>query len=193
MRHPIVERISTDTEYVTNDITLGKGFKDGILLFGTNACGKSTLMKAVGLNVVLAQAGFYVACSSFIFKPYTQIFTRILNNDNIFRSQSSFAVEVMELRSIFQMCDENSLILGDELCSGTESSSALAIVSNSIKTLSDKSVSFMITSHLHELTEIPLIKEIQNVNIFHLKIRCDDGVLVMIENYAKVLDHRSMV
>ena len=36
----------------------------------------------------------------------------------------------------------------------------------------------MITSHLHELTDIPLIKEIQNVNIFHLKIRCDDGVLV---------------
>ena len=178
MRHPIVERISTDTEYVTNDIILGKDSKDGILLFGTNACGKSTLMKAVGLNVILAQAGFYVACSSFRFKPYTQIFTRILNNDNIFRSQSSFAVEVMELRSIFQMCDENSLILGDELCSGTESSSALAIVSNSIKTLSDKCVSFMITSHLHELTEIPLIKEIQNVNIFHLKIRCDDGILI---------------
>jgi len=178
MRHPIVERISTDTEYVTNDITLGKNNKDGILLFGTNACGKSTLMKAVGLNIILAQAGFYVACSSLKFKPYTQIFTRILNNDNIFRSQSSFAVEIMELRSIFKMCDNNSLILGDELCSGTESSSALAIVSNSIKTLSDKNVSFMITSHLHELTEIPIIKEIQNLNIFHLKIRCDDGVLI---------------
>ena len=105
-------------------------------------------MAFAGLNVVLAQVGFYVACSSLKFKPYTQIF--VLNNDNIFRSQSSFAVEVMELRSIFQMCDENSLILGDELCSGTESSSALAIVSNSINTLSDKSVSFMIvTSHLH--------------------------------------------
>ena len=178
MRHPIVERISTDTEYITNNVILGKGNKDGILLFGTNACGKSTLMKAVGLNVILAQAGFYVACSSFHFKPYTQIFTRILNNDNIFRSHSSFAVEAMELRSIFQMCDENSLILGDELCSGTESSSALAIVSNSIKSLSDKKVSFMITSHLHELTEIPIIKEIENLNIYHLKIRCDDGILV---------------
>ena len=178
MRHPIVERISTDTEYVTNNVILGKDKKDGILLFGTNACGKSTLMKAVGLNIILAQAGFYVACASFHFKPYTQIFTRILNNDNIFRSQSSFAVEVMELRSIFQMCDENSLILGDELCSGTESSSALAIVSNSIKTLTDKNVSFMITSHLHELTEIPLVKEIENINIYHLKIRCDGGVLI---------------
>ena len=68
--------------YVTNDILLGSDNKDGILLFGTNACGKSTLMKAVGLNVVLAQAGLFVAASSFKFTPYTQIFTRILNNDN---------------------------------------------------------------------------------------------------------------
>ena len=59
--------------------------QDGILLFGTNACGKSTFMKAVGLNIIMAQAGLFVAASSFEFKPYTQIFTRILNNDNIFR------------------------------------------------------------------------------------------------------------
>ena len=95
---------------------MGKDNKDGILLFGTNACGKSTLMKAIGLNVIMAQAGLFVACSEFQLKPYTKIFTRILNNDNIFRAQSSFAVEMMELRSIFQLGDENSLILGDELC-----------------------------------------------------------------------------
>ena len=138
IRRPIVERISTDTEYVTNDVTLGIDEKDGILLFGTNACGKSTLMKAIGLNVILAQAGFFVPCSRFQLKPYTQIFTRILNNDNIFRSQSSFAVEMMELRSIFQLADENSLILGDELCSGTETTSAISIVSKSLDILSTK-------------------------------------------------------
>ena len=51
IRHPIVERINLETEYITNDINLGKE-KDGILLFGTNACGKSTFMKAVGLNLI---------------------------------------------------------------------------------------------------------------------------------------------
>ena len=178
IRHPIVERISTDTEYVTNDIILGKDDKDGVLLFGTNACGKSTLMKAIGLNVILAQAGFYVACSEFQIKPYTQIFTRILNNDNIFRGQSSFAVEMIELKSIFQMSDKNSLILGDELCSGTETLSAISIVSKSLDILSKKNVSFMITSHLHQLTEITMVKEIINLDIYHLKIKCEDGTLV---------------
>ena len=177
IRHPIVERISTETEYVTNDVVLGKDNKDGILLFGTNACGKSTLMKAIGLNVIMAQAGLFVACSQLQLKPYTKIFTRILNNDNIFRAQSSFAVEMMELRSIFQLGDENSLILGDELCSGTETLSAISIVSKSLETLSKKQSSYMITSHLHQLIEIPLIQELANLDIYHLKITNDGGVL----------------
>ena len=45
IRHPIVEKIHTETDYVKNDISLGNGKKDGILLFGTNACGKSTFIK----------------------------------------------------------------------------------------------------------------------------------------------------
>jgi len=178
MRHPIVERITTDTEYITNDITLGKDNKDGMLLFGTNACGKSTLMKAVGLNVIMAQAGLFVPCSQFQLKPYTHIFTRILNNDNMFRSQSSFAVEMMELRSIFQMGNANSLVLGDELCSGTETLSAISIVSKSLDILSKKQLSYVITTHLHQLTDIPLVEQIPNLDIYHLKIHCDDNVLV---------------
>ena len=75
IRHPIVEKINEDTEYITNDISLGKD-KDGILLFGTNACGKSTLMKAIGLNIIMAQAGLFVASKEFRYKPYTQIFTK---------------------------------------------------------------------------------------------------------------------
>ncbi len=178
IRHPIVERVTTDTEYITNDIILGKDDKDGILLFGTNACGKSTLMKSIGLNVIMAQAGFYVPCSQFQFKPYTKIFTRILNNDNIFRSQSSFAVEMMELRSIFQLSDENSLVLGDELCSGTETLSAISIVSQSLDILSKKKTSYIITSHLHQLNDVSLVRSIVNLDIYHLKILCDDGILI---------------
>jgi DNA mismatch repair protein MutS len=176
IRHPIVECITKDTEYVVNTIQLGIN-TDGMLLFGTNACGKSTLMKAVGLSVIMAQAGLYVPCSVFQYKPYTKIFTRILNNDNIFRSQSTFAVEMMELKSIFQLADENSLVLGDELCSGTETYSALSIVSQSLVELSNKRSSFIITSHLHQLNTISKINSIKNMEIYHLKISYNNGVL----------------
>ena len=173
IRHPIVEKIHTDTEYVTNDIELSQGDKDGILLFGTNACGKSTFMKSIGLNIILAQAGLFVSASSFEYMPYTQIFTRILNNDNIFRSQSSFAVEVHELKSILNRADSRSLVLGDELCSGTESTSALSIIATGLNILCDRESTFIFTSHLHELTKLDEIKSLLNLEIYHLKIKYD--------------------
>ena len=57
----------------------------------------------------MAQAGFFVPSSSFQFSPYTQIFTRILSNDNIFRGQSSFAIEIIELRGILLRANKRSL------------------------------------------------------------------------------------
>jgi len=185
IRHPIVERIHTNTEYITNDVHLGKkDEKDGILLFGTNACGKSTFMKAVGLNIIMAQAGMFVSASSFIYKPYNQIFTRILNNDNIFRSQSSFAVEIQELKSILKRADSNSLVLGDELCSGTESVSALSIIGAGLNTLCKRKTSFIFTSHLHQLTKLDEITSIENLKIYHLKIHHD------VENDILIYDRK---
>ena len=126
LRHPIIERIQTKSEYVPNDIQIGTETQTG-MPYGTHASGKSSLMKAVGLNIILAQAGFYTASSDFQFSPYKHLFTRILNNDNIFKGESGFAVEVSEIRSILKRCDNNSLVLGDELCNGTENISAQSI------------------------------------------------------------------
>ncbi len=99
MRHPIIERLEQGTLYVPNDIEIGVSndiAQTGMLLYGTNVSGKSSLMKAVGLNIIMAQSGFYVAAEEFNFRPYQRLFTRILNADNIFRGESSFAVEMGE-------------------------------------------------------------------------------------------------
>ena len=82
---------------------------------------------------------------------------------------------MMELHSIFKLSDENSLILGDELCSGTETKSAISIVSKSLDTLSNKKTSYIITSHLHQLNEVSVVKSLQNLYIYHLKIRYDNA------------------
>ena len=171
LRHPIVEKVNDSTEYIPNDIDF---CENGILLFGTNACGKSTLMKSVGISLIMAQAGFFVPCSKLEFVPYTQIFTRILNNDNLFKSQSSFAVEMSELRNILLKADNKSMILGDELCSGTENISALCIVSQGLLRLSNLKSSFIFTSHLHQITNISCIQNLPNLSIKHLKIIYDE-------------------
>jgi len=178
LRHPIIERIQNDIEYVPNDICLGiekenTDCLNGMLLYGCNAVGKSSLMKAVGLNIIMAQAGMFVAAKDFIYKPFSYIFTRISDNDNIFKGQSSFAVEMSELRSILKRSNENSIVLGDELCSGTESVSAQSIFASSVIRLSSKKVNFIFATHLHELYKINLIRELINVQSFYLKVIFD--------------------
>ena len=65
-----------------------------MLLLGNG--GKSSLMKSVGIAVIMAQAGMYVPCSIWSI-PHEYVFIRILNNDNIFKGMSSFAVEMSEM------------------------------------------------------------------------------------------------
>ncbi len=172
MRHPIIERVYDNTEYITNSVRLDNS-SNGILLFGVNGVGKSALSKAIGLNIILAQIGMYVSCKKFQYYPFTKIFTRISTEDNIFKGQSSFIVEMNELRSILKYSDENSLVLGDEVCKGTEEESARAIIASSVRRFSNKNVKFVLATHLHKLVELDCIKELNNIKIKHLSISYD--------------------
>ncbi len=172
IRHPIIENIQKDYEYVTNDLELGNKL-NGILLYGCNAVGKSSLMKSIGINIIMAQTGMYVPSTEFIYSPFDYIFTRINNNDNLFKGLSSFAVEMSELRNILKRSNNKSIVLGDELCSGTESISALSIFSASVIKLSEKNVNFIFATHLHELSKIDEINNLNNVKSYHLKVTFD--------------------
>ena len=173
LRHCLIERFQLNELYVTNDITLGDGDSDGILLYGTNAVGKTTFIRALGISIILAQAGLYVPCSSYKFKPYKHIFTRIIGNDNIFKGLSTFEVEMSELRTILRLMDENSMILGDELCSGTETLSAISIFVAGIQKLHKSRSSFIFATHLHEIVDYEEITSLQNVHLKHMEVKYD--------------------
>ena len=171
IRHPLIEHIQTNELYITNDLGLGMGDEsDGILLYGTNAVGKTSFIKSVGIAVVMAQAGLYVPCESFMYHPYTCLFTRILGNDNLFKGLSTFAVEMSELRTILTQSDKNSLILGDELCSGTESDSALSIFTAGLEFLHEKRSTFLFATHFHEVTRYEEIINLERVKFMHMEV-----------------------
>tara|TARA_A100001015_G_C15042470_1_gene740709 strand:+ start:364 stop:3570 length:3207 start_codon:yes stop_codon:yes gene_type:complete len=173
VRHPIIEHIQQDIEYVPNDIHIGEDMT-GMVVYGVNASGKSSYMKSIGVNLVLAQAGFWVAADTFEFEPYEYIFTRIGNLDNLYKQQSSFAVEMSELRNILRRANSKSLLLADELCCGTESTSALSIVSSTILQLSSMSASFLLATHLHDLQSISQVTSLKTVRSFHLEVVYDE-------------------
>ena len=121
----------------------------------------------------MAQSGFYVPCESFLYCPYDYIFTRIIGNDNIFKGLSTFGVEMSEMRVILNQCNERSLILGDELCSGTEIDSALSIFISGLETMTKRQSSFIFATHFHELQNMPAMKELDMIKSKHLKVQYD--------------------
>lgn len=160
LKHPILDIIQ-DIPYIPNDININ----NGILLYGVNGCGKSCFTKAVGLSVLLAQSGFGVPCESMIISPFHQIFSRVRCDDNMFKGESSFAVEMKELKSILHNSDHNTLVLGDEICKGTEYKSANTIVQTIIKILQKRKTKFIFSTHLHELPNV-----ISDIDIYHFNV-----------------------
>jgi DNA mismatch repair protein MutS len=103
-------------------------------------------------------------------RPYDAAFSRIWSHDNIWAGLSSFAVEASELSDIFRLSTPNSLVLGDEVCSGTESGSATALVAATLEHLEAKGTHFMFATHLHDLLKVPGLFNGKGISIFHLRV-----------------------
>ena len=174
LRHCLIERLNEDETYVANDVALGsENASDGMLIYGTNAVGKTSLIRAIGIAIIMAQAGLYVPCSAFRYHPYTTIFTRILGNDNLFKGLSTFQVEMSELRVILRTATHRSLILGDELCSGTEMDSAIAIFVAGLTHLHRVGCTFLFATHMHEINGYDEVRLLTKMCMKHLTVVYD--------------------
>jgi DNA mismatch repair protein MutS len=131
-------------------------------------------MKSLGICVILAQSGLFVPSKSFRFSIFDGIFTRIVSKDNLAKGLSLFAVEMIELKSIFNRATKKSLVLADEISHGTETISALSIVASSILKLCDKGSLFVFATHLHQLIDIEEITTLKALAILHLSVKYDE-------------------
>ncbi len=193
LRHLLVEAQGID--YVPNDIVMGdRDYVDlpypdtvmldskvhdganirGVLLYGINSSGKSSLMKSIGIAVTLAQSGFFVPAKAMKFSLFEGVYTRIQSRDNVAKSLSTFGVEMLELNTIFSRATERSLVLGDEISHGTETLSAVSIVASTIMELNSKGCLFLMTTHLHQLSMISELSRLREVVHLHLSVRYDE-------------------
>ena len=173
IRHPVLEVIHEEHEYVPNDVDMDR--YHGILLYGINSSGKSTLLRAIGLSVIMAQIGMFVPCAEMRLTPFRKMWTQIEHFDNMYKGQSMFVVEMKNLCGILNHCDPWSLILMDELTSGTESFSATSLVMSTIGRLKEKGARFVLTTHLHEIMDFPEMTEGEDVRVCHFDVRMEDG------------------
>ncbi|MCX6051271.1 MAG: DNA mismatch repair protein [Campylobacterales bacterium] len=195
LRHPLIEIQERGGIYVPNDIVMGnRTYMDlphpttvmldvavhdghpihGVLLYGINSSGKSSLMKSIGIAILMAQSGFFVSAAVMKFSIYDSLFTRIVSKDNLAKGLSTFAVEMLELKNIFNRATVRSLVLGDEISHGTETLSGVAIVASAIIKLAKLRSLFLFATHLHQLSTMKEITILDNVVDLHLSVEYDE-------------------
>ncbi|XP_020582500.1 DNA mismatch repair protein MSH7 isoform X2 [Phalaenopsis equestris] len=163
---------------VPNDINLGEGSEQqpcALLLTGPNMGGKSTLLRATCLAVILAQLGCYVPADKCMLTPADVIFTRLGATDRIMSGESTFFVECSETASVLRNATQDSLVLLDELGRGTSTFDGYAIAYAVFRHLVESiRCRLLFATHYH-----PLTKEFAShprVNLQHMACTFDQKI-----------------
>jgi DNA mismatch repair protein MutS len=168
-RHPVVERMMPRDKFIPNDLRLVEDARV-IILTGPNMAGKSTVLRQIGLIVLMAQAGSFVPASAARIGVADRIFTRVGASDNLVRGQSTFMVEMSETSAILHTATARSLVLLDEIGRGTATydgvSIAWAVTEHLHNAIRCKTV---FATHYHELTQ--LADELDALRNFNVAVR----------------------
>jgi DNA mismatch repair protein MutS len=170
-RHPVVERMMGGARegFIPNDVLLDDAGRV-ILLTGPNMAGKSTLLRQVGLCVLLAQIGSFVPCRRARIGVVDRLFTRVGASDNLVRGQSTFMVEMSETSAILHAATARSLVLLDEIGRGTSTYDGVAIAWAVTECLHNRiGCKTIFATHYHELTQ--LTEELEHVRNFNVAVR----------------------
>ncbi|MDE0582542.1 hypothetical protein ON064_05735 [Planococcus sp. A6] len=145
MAHPLLDKP------VTNSSTLGKT----VLITGSNASGKSTYIKAVAINAILAQTIHTVLAKNWTMKP-SYIVTSMAIQDNVLNGDSYFIAEIKSLKRIIQLCKAKKPVISfvDEILKGTNTIERISASAAIMEWLSVNKGMNIIASHDIELTEI---------------------------------------
>lgn len=172
-RHPVVEKVINNSEYVSNDIIMDE--KTNILLItGPNMAGKSTYMRQMAIITIMAQIGCFVPAKEAQLPIFDAIYTRIGASDDLVSGESTFMVEMIEANNAISNATEKSLILFDELGRGTATFDGMALAQSIIEYIHEKiKCKTLFSTHYHELTDLEnTLKNLKNV---HVSAHEEDG------------------
>jgi DNA mismatch repair protein MutS len=168
-RHPVIERMMPREAFIPNDARFTEAERVA-LVTGPNMAGKSTILRQIGLCVVLAQMGAFVPAAEASIGVVDRLFTRVGASDNLARGQSTFMVEMSETSAILHNATSRSLVLLDEIGRGTSTYDGVAIAWGVTEHLHDRvGCKTMFATHYHELMQLP--ERLQHARNYNVAVR----------------------
>lgn len=146
-RHPLID----PKEVVAVDLELGIGF-DTLIITGPNTGGKTVALKTIGLLTLMAACGLMIPAAD---ESYVSVFDRILvdidSKQSIEQNLSTFSAHMLIIKNILKHTNSSSLVLLDELGSGTDPVEGAALATSIIESLRQKGAKIAATTHYSEL------------------------------------------
>ncbi|MDD3341280.1 MAG: DNA mismatch repair protein MutS [Bacilli bacterium] len=181
-RHPVVEKVMTDT-YVPNNIEMDED-TNILLVTGPNMAGKSTYMRQVAITVIMAQIGCYVPANRAEMPVFDAIYTRIGASDDLVSGESTFMVEMKEAEFAIHNATSHSLILFDELGRGTATFDGMALAQSIIEYIHHKiGAKTVFSTHYHELTDLE--ESLPHLKNIHVSAYEEDGNITFLHKIEK--------
>jgi len=174
-RHPVLESLEKD--FVPNDIRID--CNEMMIITGPNMAGKSTVMRQLALNVLMAQCGSFVAASRANIGIVDKIFTRVGAHDDLSSGQSTFMVEMLEVANILNNASKKSLIILDEIGRGTSTFDGVSIAWAVAEHIYGKiKAKTMFATHYHVLNK--LAEQLTYVKNYSMAVKEEEGDIIFL-------------
>jgi len=147
-RHPLLDK----NLCVPLDFQIGEGIQ-GIVITGPNTGGKTVALKSVGLTCYMAQCGLHVACEQARLCLQNQILCDIGDGQNLSENLSTFSAHITNVLDILKWADSQSLVIMDELGSGTDPTEGMGIAIAILEELKKSGAFYLVTTHYPEVKQ----------------------------------------
>lgn len=163
MKNPVL--LSILDKVIENDFEIGKQHKS-IIITGSNAGGKTVVLKTVALFIAMTRAGLHLPCFNAKIYPFKKLFAEIGDEQNIIQSLSTFSSHVKNIKEILDNADEETFILIDEIAAGTDPKEGASLAKTIMEKFVELGAISLISTHFNELKSLPFNnKDFQNASV----------------------------